>query len=120
MSSYILIAEAEAAPAEAPAKNAPMPGPFGDPAFLMIMFGLMIVFLFILPARQQRRQQQELMASIKAGAKVVTASGIVGTIVTIKDGEDEVTIRSGDSKFRITKGSISRVLGQDESEPAKA
>lgn len=119
MKSTILIAEGEPVPAD-PAVKKQAPGPFGDPTFLFLMFGLMVVFLFILPARQQRRQQQELMAAIKTGAKVVTASGIIGTIVTIKDNEDEITIRSGDTKLRVTKGSIARVLGQDDSEAAKA
>lgn len=121
MSSYILVAQDPAAPpaGDPAAKKAPA-GPFGDPTFLFLMFGLMVVFLFILPARTQRRQQAELQASIKAGAKIVTASGIIGTIVTIKDNEDELTIRSGDTKLRVTKGSIARVLGQDESEAAKA
>lgn len=121
MSSYILVAQDP--PADAPANGAAkkaQPGPFGDPTFLMLMFGLMIVFLFVLPARQQRRQQQELQASIKTGAKIVTSSGIIGTIVTIKDNEDEITIRSGDTKLRVTKGSIARVLGQEEAEAAKA
>ena len=120
MSSYILVAEAEAPPAADPATKKAPAGPFGDPTFLFLMFGLMVVFLFILPARTQRRQQAELQASIKAGAKIVTSSGIIGTIVTIKDNEDEITIRSGDTKLRVTKGSIARVLGQEESEAAKA
>jgi preprotein translocase subunit YajC len=118
MSSYILIAQEP--PAEPPAQKKPAPGPFGDPTFLFLMFGLMIVFLFILPARQQRRQQQELMASIKPGAKILTASGIIGTIVTLKDNEDEITLRSGETKLRVTKSSIARVLGQDEAEAPKA
>ena len=121
MSPYILVAQDAAVPpaGDPAAKKAPG-GPFGDPTFLFLMFGLMVVFLFILPARTQRRKQAELQASIKAGAKIVTTSGIIGTIVTIKDNEDEITIRSGDTKLRVTKGSIARVLGQEDSEAAKA
>ena len=119
MSSYILIAQ-DQPPADPAAQKKTPPGPFGDPTFLFLMFGVMVVFLFILPARQQRRQQQELMASIKPGAKVLTSGGIIGTIVTLKDNEDEITIRSGDTKLRVTKSSIARVLGQDEAEAPKA
>ncbi len=119
MSSYMLVAQQDPAPAD-PATKKPAAGPLGDPTFIFLMFGLMVVFLFILPARQQRRQQQELQAATKAGAKIVTASGIIGTIVTIKDNEDEITIRSGDTKLRVTKGSIARVLGQDDAEAPKA
>jgi preprotein translocase subunit YajC len=118
MPSYILVAQDP--PAEAPAQKKAPGNPLGDPTFIFLMFGLMVVFLFILPARQQRRQQQELQAAIKTGAKIVTTSGIIGTIVTIKDNEDEITIRSGETKLRVTKGSIARVLGQDDAETAKA
>ena len=114
MSSYILIAQDPPAPAADPAKPKAAPGPFGDPMFLMLMFGAMIVIMFILPARQQRKAQQQLLASIKRGAKVVTSGGIIGTIVNLKDNEDEITLRSEDAKIKVTKSSIARVLGQEE------
>jgi preprotein translocase subunit YajC len=45
--------------------------------------------------------------------KVVTAAGIIGTIVSVKEGSDEVTIRSEDTKFRILRATITRVLGEE-------
>ena len=57
-----------------------------------------------------------MMSTIKRGAKVVTSAGIIGTVVTVKDTEDEVTLRSEDARIKVLKSSIARVLGQDESE----
>jgi preprotein translocase subunit YajC len=114
-STTILIAQEPANTPPAKDKQA-APGPFGDPMFMLMMLGMAFVFLFILPARQQRRQQEQLFAAIKKGAKVVTVGGIIGTIENIKDNEDEITLRTGDAKMRVTKSSIGRVLGQEDSE----
>lgn len=121
MPATILIAQDPPAPAgDAPAKKQGPAGPFGDPLFMPIILGIMVIFLFILPMRKQKREQQQMQSSIKRGAKVVTTSGIIGTIVTLKDNEDEMTIRSEDAKIKVLKSSVARVLAQDESEPAKA
>ena len=106
-----LIAQ-EPAPAADP--NAPAGG--GSGGFMMMLPILMIAFFLIVLLPQSRRQKREaaaMLANVKRGAKVVTSAGIVGTIVTIKDGEDEVTLRSDDTKLRILRSSIVRVLGQE-------
>ncbi|QEL14132.1 preprotein translocase subunit YajC [Limnoglobus roseus] len=119
MPAYILIAQDPAPATDAPTKKQ-QAGPFGDPMFPMLLMGLAVVFLFILPMRKQKREQQQMLSSVKRGARVVTTSGIIGTVVTVKDNEDEMTIRSEDAKIKVLKSSIARVLGQEESEPAKA
>ena len=53
---------------------------------------------------------------MKPGAKVVLNSGIVGKIVTIKDGEDEIVIKSDDTKLRVLRASVASVT--DDSVPA--
>ena len=54
------------------------------------------------------------MNNLKPGTKVITASGIVGIIVKAKDGEDELTVKSEDTKLRILRSSIVRVMGSEE------
>ena len=74
------------------------------------MILLVIVFYFILirPQQQRAKQQAKLIANLKSGDKVVTASGIIGTIVTVKD--RKVTLRSGDAKFEITKDAVTAII----------
>jgi preprotein translocase subunit YajC len=82
----------------------------------MFLIGMMVLFwiIIILPmSRRQRREQQQMLASISRGKKVVTTSGIIGTVVAVKEGEDEVTIRSEDTRLRVLRSSILRVLGED-------
>ena len=73
-----------------------------------------IIFLFVLPGRRQRKEQAAMLAALKPGAKVVTSSGIIGVVVKVKEVEDEVTLRSDDTKIKVLKSSVARVLSTDE------
>ena len=74
------------------------------------MILLIIVFYFILIRPQQRRskQQAELLKNLKSGDKVVTSSGIVGLVITVKD--KTVSLRSADAKMEVTKASVVEIL----------
>ena len=113
--SYTLLAE-DPAPA-------PPPGGFlNNPMFLPVMIGLMLLFwvVVILPmSRRQKKEQEQQLATLKRGAKILTNAGIVAVVVSAKDGEDEIVIRSEDSKFRIKRNVVVQVLGADEAEAAK-
>jgi preprotein translocase YajC subunit len=55
---------------------------------MFLVLGLMILFFFvvILPAqRNQKREAEALMTGMKKNDEVVTASGIIGVVQTIKD-----------------------------------
>ena len=86
---------------------------FMNPMFLMLMMGLFFVVIVLPQGRRQRREQEQLLAGLKPGTKVLTAAGIIGIVVTVKDGEDEITLRSADSKFKVLKSSVTRVLGEE-------
>src|SRR5688500_7538126 len=67
--------------------------PLGGPLFPLYLVGLLMLFMMVVvwPAsRRARREEEKMRASLKNGMKVITGAGIVGTIVTAKDGEDEV------------------------------
>lgn len=70
---------------------------------------MIVVFYFILirPQQKKAKQHQELLKQIKAGDKVLTASGIIGTVITVK--EKSVSIRSADTKLEILKSAVSEV-----------
>ena len=108
--------------AEDPAPAQPPGGLFGSPMFPFFLIGLMLLFwvIVILPmSRRQKKEQANLLANLKRGTKVLTNAGIVGTIVSAKDGEDEVVIKSEDTKLRIKRNVVVQVLGADEAEAAK-
>src|SRR5262245_51951806 len=97
-----------------------MGNPFTNPMMLLPL-GMVVLFIVAMPMtnRKQKREKEQMLAGLKKGAKVVTASGILGTIVGVKDGEAELTLRTDDStnsRVRVLKDSITRVLGTDEKE----
>ena len=97
-------------------------GIFGNPMFPFLLIGLMLLFyvVVVLPmSRRQKKEQEQQLAQLKRGAKILTNAGIVGTVVSAKDGEDEIVIRSEDAKLRIKRSVVVQVLGSDEAEAAK-
>ena len=100
------------------------PGLFGPGStlpFLIIGMFLLFWIVVILPMnRRQKKEEEQRLASIKRGTKVLTNAGIVATVVTANDGEDEIVIRSEDTKLRIKRNVVVQVLdASGATEPAK-
>jgi preprotein translocase subunit YajC len=60
----------------------------GGAVSLIIMFALIFGFMYffmIRPQQKKEKQRQAMIADLKKGDKVVTNSGIIGTIYNIKD-----------------------------------
>jgi preprotein translocase subunit YajC len=116
MNFLLLLAEDAPAPAQPPG------GLLGSPMMPLFLIGLMFLFyiVVILPmSRRQKKEQEQLIATLKRGTKVLTNAGIVAIVVSAKDGEDEIVIRSEDAKLRIKRNVVVQVLGSDEAETAK-
>ena len=110
-SFYGMLADAAgSAPAAAATASASQPQQPNLMMQLAPMGLLVVVFYFILirPQQQRAKQQQKLLAALKAGDKVVTSSGIIGTVKSVKD--KSVALRSADAKFEITKASVTEIL----------
>ena len=59
-----------------------------------------------MPMRKRQKQQEQMIAELKTGDRVLTAGGVYGTIVGIKD--DRLTLRICEqAKIEITKSSVS-------------
>ena len=72
---------------------------------LVVMLGI-FYFLLIAPMRKRQKQQEQMIADLKPGDRVLTAGGIYGTIVGIKD--DRLTLRIADQvKVDVSKSSVS-------------
>ena len=71
---------------------------------------LFVVFYFILirPQQKKAKLQAEMLKGIKAGDKVMTNSGIIGQVITVKD--KSVTLRSADSKLEVSKAAVTDIL----------
>ncbi|MEI6037718.1 MAG: preprotein translocase subunit YajC [Planctomycetota bacterium] len=79
-------------------------------------FVLVVVAAWLLlyrPERERMRRQQELLGSLKKNDRVVTSSGIYGTVANVERDADRVFLRvddSGNVKIAVTLASIAKVL----------
>jgi preprotein translocase subunit YajC len=74
----------------------------------MILVVIAFYFVLIRPQSQQRKKQAALLTALKSGDKVVTSSGIIGVVITVKD--TTVSLRSVDAKMEVTKASVVQIL----------
>jgi preprotein translocase subunit YajC len=73
---------------------------------MAIIFAI-IYFLMIRPKVRQERRHREQIAQLKKGDEVVTAGGVVGEVIHIRD--DRVTIKSGESRFVVMRDRIADI-----------
>jgi len=108
----VLLADA---PAPAPTQAPPPTGLqslLANPIMLLVLMGIMMYFLLFRPQQQRAKQQARMLANLKSGDKVVTSSGIVGVVITVKD--KTVSLRSADAKMEVTKASVTEILESSE------
>jgi preprotein translocase subunit YajC len=78
-------------------------------------------FILILPMqRRQRQQQQAVQTALKKNARVVTTSGIIGTVAAIHENGD-ISLKVDDNsplRIRMTKGSVVSVFSDEAAKPA--
>jgi preprotein translocase subunit YajC len=74
---------------------------------LFALMGVMLYFVMIRPQQKKAKEQAELLKGVKPGDKVMTSSGIVGVVVTVKD--KTFTLRSADTKLELVKSAISEI-----------
>ena len=94
---------------------APSPGGGGNGGGILSILPLMIgmfaimYFLIIRPQQKQRREREALLQALKKGDRVVTTSGLFGTVVGIS--EQTVTLKVADQvKLDFERSAIGRIV----------
>ena len=78
--------------------------------FIFIVF----YFLLILPQQRRQKKQRELLDGLKKGDKVITSSGIWGTVTNLD--KETVTLQIADNtKIRLQRDHISTIRTSSES-----
>lgn len=90
---------------------------------LIITFGpVILIFWFLVwrPQQKQRRTHEQALKGLKRGDEIVTAGGLIGEVIHIKESskdgganrmDDRVTIKCGESRLVIERGRIAKILG---------
>ena len=92
-----------------------------NPLFASVfMYGaIFAIFYFRLvrPQQQQRKKHEATIRQLKRGDEVVTAGGLVGEVVHIRQlaaetpgQDDRVTIKSGESRVVVERGRITKIV----------
>lgn len=80
-------------------------------------------FMMLRPQQIQEKKRRELIDNLKKNDKVLTASGMYGTVISVDEKGDRVQLRLDDDgkvKVTFTKASIVRVFGETSEKPAEA
>lgn len=74
--------------------------------FLVAIFAVMYFFM-IRPQQKRQKEHKKMISELKAGDKVITNSGMMGTIVHIHDDQNKVVLKVADQvKVEFVKSSI--------------
>jgi len=79
---------------------------------MLIVMGIFYVML-ILPQQRQRKKTQAMLAALKTGDKVITSSGIYGTVNGF-DGEVVILRIAEQVKIRISRSAIAQVEATED------
>lgn len=78
-----------------------------------VLIFVIFYFLLILPQQKKQKQLKLMLDALKKGDKVVTASGIWGTVTNL--GKDTVTLQIADNtKIKIQREHIARLRADEE------
>jgi len=78
-----------------------------------ILIFVIFYFLLILPQQKRQKKLKAMLEALKKGDKIVTSSGIWGTITNM--GKETVTVQIADNtKIKVQRDHISRVRGEEE------
>lgn len=97
------------------------PGFLENMGFMLpAMIAVTVLYLILMGKPQDRGQNKsaDMLAKLKKNDRVVTAGGILGTVVNVRSDNDYVTIRVDDStnaRMQVLASSIARVLSDDDS-----
>ena len=82
---------------------------------MLVLMVVMIGFMFFSQSKKAK-QHAAMLKTIKSGDKVMTSSGIISIVVSVKD--TSVTIRSADAKLEFTKSAVAEITerSSDKSE----
>ena len=94
----------------------------------LVLIFVVFYFLLIRPQQKKMKAHREMIGEVKRGDRVLTAGGIIGSVVKVEEGEDILMVEiAKDIRVRVARGTISEVLtkpqggkgpAQAKSEPA--
>ena len=107
MNSMILFAQAAQEAAKPAAQQS---GGMGMLVPMLLIFAI-FYFMMIRPQQRKEKERRRMIEELRAGAKIVFAGGIVGTIAEAT--EKTFVVETTDGKMEILRSCVQGVLGAE-------
>ncbi len=102
------------------AEKKPEPGFFDNMGFMLpAMVAVMLLYFMLMskPKPGTPANKSEMLSKLKKNDRVLTAGGILGTVVNFRSDDDYVTVRIDDdsnARMQVLASSIVRVVSNDD------
>ena len=97
-------------------------GMFGGMWIPMLLIFAIFYFMMIKPQQRKEKERRRMISELRAGAKVVFAGGLIGTIVEAKELTFKIEIASGVT-IEVARNAVQGLAVEDKpaaaEEPAK-
>ena len=82
---------------------------------LTLVAGLFFLFYFIViaPERRKKSEEAKMMQSLKKNDRVVTIGGIHGSVASVTEDSDVITLKideSGNTRIKVNRSAIARIV----------
>jgi preprotein translocase subunit YajC len=83
---------------------------------LMPLLLIFVVFYFLLirPQQKKMKQHREMISALRRGDRVLTAGGIIGTVVKIEEDNTLLVDIAKDVRVRVARSTISELLSKPQ------
>ena len=79
----------------------------------MLLIFVVFYFLLIRPQEKRRKQQLELVNSVKKGEKIITNTGLFGTVTKINESDNTIMLQiASEVEVQFLKTSIADILSR--------
>ncbi|MBQ1568541.1 MAG: preprotein translocase subunit YajC [Kiritimatiellae bacterium] len=91
---------------------------FGGPWVMMLIMIALFYFMFLRPQNRKERERRKMIEELRAGAKVIFAGGIIGTIAEAN--EKTFIVETTDGRMEIVRSAVQGVVpAEGPADPAK-
>jgi preprotein translocase subunit YajC len=85
--------------------------------FFLVIFAMLLFFVFSSSKtkRNEQKQRDDMLKNMKRGDRVMTAGGILGSVVDVRDSEVVLKVdESSNTKIKFSRDAIKKVLTDDD------
>ncbi len=87
---------------------------------IMLALGALLIFMMVSSRRKQKARQEQISRGLVPGARVMTGAGIFGTVVSVDEDTNQVTIESGPgTQLIVHRQAIGQIEVDEPAAPAE-